>query len=202
MSAGYEGVAVIGTQHPHQIREQRLELGDRAGRIPGLPPPAGQIMAGGEGDGVIGTQHPHQIREQRLEFGSRAGRVPGHSPPAGQISAGYEGYAVIGTQHPHQIREQRLELGDRAGRIPGLPPPAGQTVAGGEGVAVIGAEGGGEGGSQLSQRSRLSAGRGVLRDCRNRIAASGSPAARWHCQVEQSDRDLRRCVLVNPPGHM
>ena len=57
-------------------------------------------------------------------------------------------------------------------------------------------------GSQLSQRSRLSAGRGVLRDCRNRIAASGSPAARWHCQVEQSDRDLRRCVLVNPPGHM
>ena len=60
--AGGEGVGVIGAQHPHQIREQRLEPGHRTGHVPGLPPPAGQICAGGEGVGVIGALHPQPIR--------------------------------------------------------------------------------------------------------------------------------------------
>ena len=55
VGSGVQGVGVVGAQDPQPVEEQLLEGGERASRIPRLPPPSGDVGPGAQGVGVIGA---------------------------------------------------------------------------------------------------------------------------------------------------
>ena len=118
-----------------------VERGDGPGRVPGLAPPVGEVVAGGQGVGVVGAQDPQLVGEQLRRTRSTA---PAGSPACPRQRARLlRVVRVSGWSGPRtrsRSASSSVERGDGPGRVPGLAPPVGEVVAGGQGVGVVGTE--------------------------------------------------------------
>ena len=78
---------MLGALDPFADGQQGGELIPGPGCIPGLPGPAGEVVAGGEGVGVLGAQDPLADGQQGGVPVAGPGRIPRLPGPAGELVA-------------------------------------------------------------------------------------------------------------------
>jgi len=162
---------VLHSQPPHRPR-------------PGRSPPRSQVVARGESTGIICAQNPHYTASRASDSATAVATSPADPRhrarlPRSLASQGDPGPAPA----PHQAANR--VLGHSASRIPGRTPPMGHAAAGFQSLCVVESNCGEKAGSQLDQRSRLSAARVFRETPEIRLPLAGFPAPRcaWVCGI-------------------